>query len=88
MIKSLKTNTVKSRFKKGLDLQIHLHKAVLRFNTEIFLKSNNSRFKKGKVDFLKSRVYCNQRFEFTFWLLIQKKKTLLVYMRKLWTTKN
>ena len=25
---------------------------------QIFLKSNNSRFKKGKMDFLKSRVYC------------------------------
>ena len=31
---------------------------VFRFITSIFLKSNNSRFKKEKMDFLKSRVYC------------------------------
>ena len=61
MIKYIKTNSEKSRLQKGHNLQIHLHKAVLRFNTEIFLKSNNSRFKKGKMEFIKSRFACTMR---------------------------
>ena len=31
---------------------------VFRFRTQIFLKSNNSGFKKGNMEFLKRRVYC------------------------------
>ena len=54
-----------SRFKKDLNLQIHLHKTF--FSTERFLDSvnksllkiNNSRFKKEKINFLESRVYRN-----------------------------
>jgi hypothetical protein len=62
-------NTVNSRFKKDLKLQIHLSTQgiffggpVFRFTTEIFLKSNNSRFKKEKMGFLKLRVYCNRKY--------------------------
>ena len=58
--------TVNSRFKKDLKLQIHLsvHKAF--FLDDRFLdslhKSNNSQFQEGKMDFLKSRVYCRTIF--------------------------
>ena len=56
-------NTVNSRFKTDLKLQIHLNKTF--FLDDQFLdslyKSNNSRFKKGKMDFLKSRVYFSQQ---------------------------
>ena len=48
-------------FKKDIKVQIHLYKAF-RFTTSFFLKSNNSWFKKGKMYFLKSRVYCTLKF--------------------------
>ena len=59
-------DTVNSRFKKDLKLQIHLHKALFLSNQFLdslhksFLNetTHNSRFKKGKMDFLKSIVYC------------------------------
>ena len=60
-------HTVESRFKKDLNLQIHLHMffgwpvsdSVL---TYFFLISNNSRFKKEKLGFLKSRFACCWKF--------------------------
>ena len=36
---------------------------VLKFSTYIFLKSNNSRFKKEEMGFLKSRFACNSNRE-------------------------
>ena len=52
-------STVKSQFKKDLNLQIHLRKKFFsddRFSdlvsTQIFLKSNNFQFKKEKMGFL------------------------------------
>ena len=63
LISSLFSCTVNYQFKKYIKMQINLHKTffleqpVFRFTIQIFLKSN-SRFKKGKIDFLKSRVYC------------------------------
>jgi hypothetical protein len=67
-LKSRFACTVNSRFKKDLKLQIHLHKTFFsddRFIDSLhkyFLNQINSRFKKGKMDFLKSRVYCTHLF--------------------------
>lgn len=56
-------HTVNFRFKKNLNLQIHLRhfffaRSVFRSSAKIFLKSNISQFKKGKMRFLKSRFAC------------------------------
>ena len=51
-------------FKIDLNLQIHPHKTfffeqpVVKFSIRMFLKSNNSRFEEGKMEFLKSRFAC------------------------------
>ena len=73
--------TVNSRFKKDFHLQIHLHKTflfgrlVFRFRY-LFLKSNMTRFKTGKMKFFKSRFACtakeqkhlkNSKHSMTFW---------------------
>ena len=51
--------TVKSRFKKGLNLQIiFFGLSFLRLSNWIFAQSNMIRFKKGKMGFLKLRFAC------------------------------
>ena len=60
-------NTVNSRFKTDLKLQIHLNKTFfwddqfLNSLHKSILNQHNSGFKKGKMDFLKSRVYFSQQ---------------------------
>ena len=52
---------------------IFFGRLVFRYSTYlctwIFLKSNNSRFKEGKMDFLKLRVHCSKKnFDLPIWL--------------------